>query len=168
MCLTNRCPADIEEIEAFKIFSIRSGKLQSAFISVQIYNPDLYYEPNTRIRVADPTSHFFAFAKWKEALNVAIDRDSIWGFASKQLIVLPVTLYNIRYTGDFFVDSGDSQCLNGYYRSFESKEIVVHDNEKNRKAFHKAILDDLLAGVRLKPLQKEAINFFWSQDDKVD
>jgi len=158
MCMTNKKEVSIEEVSAFKIFTRdKDGLLQSSFIPT--FKEGLKYTPNERIHVDVEDATFFAFEKINNAISIARQGRKRWRFVEGGLIVLPVTLYDVVSTGSYFVRSEDSQCLDGYYPAFESKEIVVHDSEENRNQFYDAIIQHwyVLAKFSMSAIDKEAL-----------
>ena len=81
------------------------------------------------------------------------------------LIVLPVTLFEVVATGKYHVPSGDPQCLDGYYSAFEAKEILVHDTEETRGQFYDAVVAGYfrLAKYSMSAIDKEAFVYHMPQ-----
>ena len=158
MCLTNRVNCQIDEVNAFKIFTRNTeGNLQSAFknaVAALLSNHPLY-AANQRIRVNNEDSTFFAFESFDVASCIAMEGTRGWRFINSSLVVLPVTLYEVVSKGQFWVPSGDPQCLDGYYPAYESKEIVVHDSAENRALFQDQIIR---SSYSLSTIEKEAIH----------
>ena len=162
MCLTNRVNCQIDEVNAFKIFTRNTeGNLQSAFknaVAALLSNHPLY-AVNTRIRVDNEDATFFAFESFEVATRIAMEGTRGWRFINSSLVVLPVTLYEVVSKGQFWVLSGDPQCLDGYYPAYESKEIVVHDSAENRALFQDQIIKGWFrrSSYSLSTIEKEAI-----------
>jgi len=145
------------EVNGFKVFSRDDfGKLQSVFVPT--FKAGLKYEANTRIRVDTEESTFFAFGEFENAISIARQGKRVWNMVKGDLIVLPVTLYEVVAKGRYHVPSGDSQCLDGFYPAFESKEILVHDNVQSRNRFYDATLEQWLKVKKLgmSKIEKEA------------
>lgn len=130
MCLRQREEVKIDQCEAYKIFRIKNNSLYSVFI----YST-LPYELNKKIQVDNPNNTFFALEKYKDALNIVLDYSHTYN-----MIILPVTLYSVCYKGFLYLNNTDSQSLDHYCPSFESKEIIVHNSKENRDRFYKDIL----------------------------
>jgi hypothetical protein len=162
MCLTNRTNCQIDELDAFKIFTRdKDGNLQSAFLSA-VVNSKSYlplYTANQQIRVDDENATFFALQSFDVAARIAIEGTSKWRVLNGRLLALPVTLYEVVAKGQFWSPSGDPQCLDGYYQAYESKEIVVHDSPENRAKFYDRVLEGWFRenSYRLTTIEKEAI-----------
>ena len=153
MCLLRTTPISIERQPAFKIFSIHNDKLRSAFrSSLACRGLDLNYGEG-RIQVSPPDQTFFAFKSFNSALGVCRGGRRAWNFSSENLVVLPVTLYDVVQEGYLHEESDDPQCLDGWHEAYEAKEIEVHDSEENRMAFYKAVLEC----ARLNSLEKIAL-----------
>lgn len=160
MCMTCRVEKLVSLVpqDAFKVFTrTKEGQLQSVFVPT--FKPGLVYPPNERIRVDTEEANFFAFENFKEAISIARQGRRRWNMVQGDLIVLPVTLHEIVATGKYHVESDDPQCLDGYYPAFEAKEIVVHDTEETRNAFHDAVLAQWfsMSKYTMSRIEKESI-----------
>lgn len=157
MCLTQRNEVAVPEVNGFKIFSrTKTGQLQSVFVPT--FKEGLIYPSNQRIRVDTEESNFFAFGNFREAISIAREGRRKWRMVNGNLLVLPVTLYEVVAKGTYHVPSDDIQCLDGYYPAFESKEIIVHDTNETRNAFYDATLEQWLNSSRhsMSIIEKEA------------
>jgi hypothetical protein len=163
MCLTQR--KEVKPLEngrqiaqdAFKIFTRnKTGQLQSCFFPT--FKSGLFYPPNVKIRVDNEDSNFFAFESFKNAVDVARAGKKRFNMVGGDLIVLPVTMYEVVAIGKYHVPSDDLQVLDGYYTAFESKEIVVHDTDKDRNLFYDETLAQWLrtAQYGMSAVEKEA------------
>lgn len=157
MCMTGRQDCDVSEVNGFKIFSRdNTGQLQSVFVPT--FKAGLKYPPNQRIRVDAEESTFFAFEQFKHAISIAREGRRRWNMVNGDLIVLPVTMYQVVAKGTYHVHSDDPQCLDGYYPAYESKEIIVHDTQATRNQFYDATLAQWLSTAQygMSRIDKEA------------
>lgn len=167
MCMTCSKEVNIGQLEAFKIFAKdEEGRLISAFTMAR--KDGLFYPANERIRVDDEETGFFAFKEFNRAVSLAIrGRRSWtndfgtrynWNWSTSQLIVLPVTMFEVYSEGKFRVPSGDPQCMDGYYPAYESKEIIVRDTPHNVNEFHDAVISRVVKDRELfwTPVEKQA------------
>jgi hypothetical protein len=129
---------NIESVAAYKVFSIdqETEKLQSVFF--RSWSPGFYYEPNKEIEVSPTHKTFFAFKNYNDAIRIA-ETYKRWNLVNYNLLVLPVELKDVRFVGHFHVRSDDIQSTDSFFPSYESKKIIVHDSEENRKEFYKTI-----------------------------
>lgn len=146
MCMTCTKEVSIEKVEAWKVFAVRKGKLETAFMRSRYTNGEtdkpievIPYEVNQKIKVVPETSSFFAFEHFNDAYRIAEAGRYKWNTINDQLVVLPVTLYNVVTTGKFHVVSEDVQCMDGYYPAFEAKEIEIHDSDEIRRDIFRQI-----------------------------
>lgn len=142
MCLIQSTEVSIEQVNAFKAFSMTNdGKLQSVFN--QARKPNLYYEPNKRTRVDNESESFFAFKEEKDVkFFVNSQKRSLghglrWDLSPGTVIYCPVTLYEITKKGLFEIPDDDPQTLDYYCDVFEAKEIVVHYSEQILNEFYR-------------------------------
>jgi hypothetical protein len=152
MCLTCRCSVNISQMAAFKIFAIDADdRLYSPFCLHRL--PNTYYAPDTLID-ALPNPHFtrvpvfFAFENFEHAVIIARQGANKWDMVNAPLTVLPVTLYNVVSKGTLVVRnfSHPSSTVGhthvetvAHYPAFESREIIVHDSQKNRTKFYNEV-----------------------------
>jgi hypothetical protein len=158
MCLTSRSGVYIPEVSAFKIFTRdEDGLLQSAFSPK--FKQGLKYPPNERIRVDVEESNFFAFENMNNAIHIARQGHRKWRMVKGELIVLPVTLYDVVFKGSYFVSSDDPQCLDSYYPAYESKELTVHDSKETRNQFYDVVIKHWynLGQFGMSNIDKEAL-----------
>ena len=147
----------------WKVFAVRDGKLESPFMAARHHdlNPDkpidvIPYEANKQIKVEPETSTFFAFEKLDHAYDVANIGRRIWNTVNSKLIVLPVTLDEVVFEGDFYSPSQDIQCMDGYYPAYEAKIITVHDSPEIRRDLYLKIAKRRLTTATLSYFEKEA------------
>lgn len=158
MCLTQRKEVEITRADAFKIFTRdKEGLLQSVFAST--FKGGLKYPSNERIRVDVEEANFFALEGFKEAVSIAREGRRKWNMVRGDLIVLPVTLFEVVATGKYHVPSGDPQCLDGYYPAFEAKEIQVNDTQETRDQFYTAVVVQYFNKTKysMSAIDKEAL-----------
>lgn len=157
MCLLGTTAVSIERLPAFKVFAIKNDKLVSAFRSSLAHRSmDLSYGTG-RIQCNPTSSTFFAFKTFGTAVGVARGGSRTWNFYNENLLVLPVTLYDVILHGYLREVSDDPQCLDVDHESYEAKGIEVHDSEENRNAFYRAVLQH---SHRLSGLEKTALERF--------
>jgi len=159
MCLVQRKDCAIPEVNGFKMFSRDgTGQLQSVFLPT--FKNGLKYLPNVRLRVDVADATFFAFAKLENAISIARQGRKRWNLVNSDIIVLPVTLYEVVAQGNYHVRSYDVQCLDGYYEAYESKEILVHDSVESRNQFYDATLKQWLSLKKydMSKIEKEAFS----------
>ena len=161
MCLVNRKASDLSEVSAFKIFTRDGeGQLQSVFKST--FKKGLAYAPNERIRVDKEDANFFAFEELRDAIWIAREGRRKWNMVGGELIVLPVTLFDVSFTGKYYVPSDDIQCVDGYWPAFEAKGIIVHDTPQSRDVFHLAVLEGQFRSAKhgMSMIDKKALLHF--------
>lgn len=157
MCMTRRKEVEIEQVDAFKVFTRNEqGRLQSVFAPT--FKSGLTYPPNERIRVDTDEATFFAFAEFRRAVGIARQGRRKWNMVRGGIIVLPVTMYEVVAEGEYHVASDDPQCMDGYYPAFESKEIQVNDSQEARNAFYDEVLRQYLdlSQYSMSAIEKEA------------
>jgi hypothetical protein len=171
MCLRNR-----KELEApitregFKLFAKnKSGKLYSPFATAHDFkagtNNALKLAPNfpmNQIVHVNPEDRtFFSFEKFDDACRVASNTGK-WNFIGDTIVVRPVTAIDIVVTGDFFAPSDDPQCLDGYYPSYESKKLIVHDTPEIEREINEKLVKEFVERHRwgLSYMQEEAFQYF--------
>jgi len=158
MCLVNRQTVKLESVDAFKVFTFNSNnELQSCFNSTFVEG--LIYKPNCLISVDKPEKHFFAFEKEKDAMRIAFDGTKTWDLVNSNLIVLPVTLFDVEIKGHYQVPSDDEQCLDGYFPAFMAKRITVHvENENYLEAWNRKVVEKYFAdnNYRMTRIEKQA------------
>lgn len=158
MCMINRKQVSIEKVSAFKVFTRdKDGLLQSVFVPT--FKDGLKYPSNERIRVDSEESNFFAFESFDTAIFIARQGRRKWNMVKGKLIVLPVTMFEVVSKGEYFSKSEDIQCMDSYYPSFESKEIIVHDTEETRNQFYNSVLKQWLNSCKhfMSNIEKEAL-----------
>ncbi len=158
MCLTSRNAVYLPEVPAFKIFTRdEDGLLQSAFTPK--FKKGLKYPANERIRVDVEDANFFAFKNINNAVRIARQGHRKRRMVKGELIVLPVTLYDVVFVGEYLVSSDDIQCLDSYYPAYESKEIVVHDSTETRNQFYDNIIRQWygMAKYNMSNIDQEAL-----------
>ena len=98
MCLSGKTDVDIDSVEAWKVFSEVHGILYSCF-SARFLEP---YKRNTIIshKPKSDSLGFYAFTN-KESCYSFLKEDYIWATTKYYKVILPVTLYNVIYTGYF-------------------------------------------------------------------
>lgn len=144
--MTNRQEISIERVDAYKVFAETTKGLQSPFASK--HKTHLVYAPEQTIAVDCEEEGFFAFANIRDAVRITVGGRRKWNVVSPNLIVLPVTLWDVFSKGKFHVLSDDPQCLDGYYEAYESKRIMVHDNPFARQRFHEEVLKSHFAHAK--------------------
>ena len=154
MCLTNKQSVVLDKVEAFKIFAITERGLESPFVQHNDGDP---YKENELVTVNDPDNYFYAFENEKNAIYIANQGAKEWRVITNNLIVLPVTLFDVAFKGDFYIRSKDIQCLDSYFKCFMSKKIIVHSSKELKRKFYLTIVDKLLDSHKITPLEKEAI-----------
>lgn len=145
MCLINRKMVADESVDAWKVFAIVDGALESPFRIARVMRPDLKYTPNVRLRVQPEDANFYAFQDITHALNIADVGGFRWNVVNDSLLVLPVTLYFVTASGLFHSPSDDPQCMDGQYPAFEAKEIVVHDTPARRAVVWQEVVNRRLS-----------------------
>lgn len=164
MCMSSRVNVTVPEMKAYKVLARdRNSLLHSVFVPT--FKPGLRYPANERIRVDTEEANFFAFGEFKHAVSVARAGRRTFNMVSGDLIVLPVTLYEVVVSGTYRVPSDDPQCMDGYYPAFESKEIVVHDNRESRKQFYDATLSQWfrMAKYSMSEIERESVLYYMPQ-----
>lgn len=149
MCTINRSEVSIGRLEAYKMFCCDwKGRLHSVFH--RTYKPDLFYEVNKLVHVDCDGSYFYAFRHLKDGITFLSDVNLIqlWSVVTWDIIILPVTMYNISYTSHFRVPSCDIQCVDTYYDTVEATDIIVHDSEENRMSFYNNMVISFLRNNR--------------------
>lgn len=157
MCLDTRTKCTIDQKNGFKIFTIdEDGSLQSTFRSTFVKG--LKYPPNEKIRVNPEEATFFAFENIGHAITIAREGTRKWAMVSNNIIVLPVTCFEVVATGTYRKRSDDIQSMDGYYPAFEAKEIIVHDNPENRNIFQDYLIKTWISRQKhgMSKIEKDA------------
>lgn len=171
MCLTSR-----EELKTpitrkgFKLFArTKSGELYSPFATAHRLekgtNATLKLAPsfttNEIVSVDPEDKTFFSFEKFDDACRIA-NNTRKWNFIGDTIVVRPVTAIDVVATGNFFVPSEDPQCFDGYYPSYESKKLVVHDTPEIEREINEKLVKAFIERNRwsLSYMQEEAFQYF--------
>ncbi len=167
MCLHNRTELEspIPSVEGFKIFYRKNVNLYSPFVNSHINENasiSLFpaFETNKVISVQPEDKTFFSFKEFKNACSVA-NKDFLY-VIGKTLIVRPVTAIDVVATGSFFVPSDDPQCLDGYYPSYESKKLIVHDTPEVERQINEMLVQSFIERNKwnLSYMQESAFKYF--------
>jgi len=145
MCLHNRkeYKTPIVSITGYKVFCQNTkGELYSPFYishkiddNARTIHLAPKFELNKVVQVQPDDKTFFFFEEISSAARIAdfkskdLDRITL----SDNLVIRPVTGFEVIASGDFVIRSDDPQCLDGYYKSYECKSLIVHDNLKIAK-----------------------------------
>lgn len=169
MCLHNR--KELESpitCEGFKLFAKnKKGELYSPFAMAHNLKVDdnLQLSPsfpmNQIVHVNPEDRTFFSFEKFDDACRVASDTGR-WNFIGDTIVVRQITAIDVVATGDFYVPSDDPQCLDGYYPSYESKKLIVHDTPEIEREIYEKLVKAFIERNRwsLSYLQEEAFKYF--------
>lgn len=126
MKLFEREEISLEKVDAFKLFKLVDNKLTSSI------SGKISYEVNKRISPYINDT-FFAYKNYDDLLCFVKDRKEI-----PDLIILPVTLYNVVASGVYPVCYNDEEnmVMNfSYYTVYEAKEMIVHYSQENIDIF---------------------------------
>lgn len=177
MCLTSReeLKAPIN-VDGFKVFAKENGKLYSPFKAAHAYNfkrdasgilrgsiellPS--FAVNEIVDVNPECNSFFSFEKFEDACRIA-NNSKLWNVISRMLVVRPVTAINVIAVGKFHVPSEDIQCMDGYYSSFESKKLIVHDTAEIEHMINTKLLRKCITGRNLSYMEQVAFDFFFTK-----
>ena len=157
MCLVGREETKIKSVSAYKIFNVANGLLYSPFKTANegFEGGCPPFALNEEISVVPEDKTFFSFKELEQAISLA----SSTLFHGSKLVVKMVTAIDVIATGYFRVPSNDPQCLDGYYPSFESKRLIVHDTIDSNRYINAEIVERLLKSTSLSYVEKELIRF---------
>lgn len=111
----------IAQIDAYKIFAWKDHELVSAFKESYRNARGLSYPRNQQKITCNSNTGFFAFRNFEEACSIAVDFKN-WNFLNHDLVVLPVTLYDVFGTSSMrlFCTHSIRHCP-----CLKAREIVV-------------------------------------------